>query len=153
MLAIQKRRIFKSTESLKAPRKQNWSSVAFNPSLLALMPNTLNLNVHKFQIYAFKITGFLNCSPGAAVKNYNNNWLPTALFVCLQCVCVCVCVCVFTTVCVLGWVKAWAQILSMGYLTWLHVSCHEYIMPKDTHGAKFFSPIKWLSRMPRPLIK
>ncbi len=133
MLAIQKRRIFKSTESLKAPRKQNWSSVAFNPSLLALMPNTLNLNVHKFQIYAFKIIGFLNCSPGAAVKNYNNNWLPTALFVCLQWVCVCVCV----HYCVCTWVGERLSSNSeygLPYLATRHamsISCQKILMTQS----------------------
>ncbi len=150
MLAIQKRRIFKSTESLKAPWKQNWSSVAFNPSLLALMPNTLNLNVHKFQIYAFKIIGFLNCSPGAAVKKII---IIGCLLHCLCVYSVCVCVCVCSLLCVYlgGWKpehKFWVWVTLPGY-----TSCHEYIMPKDTHDTKFFSPIKWLSRMPRPLIK
>ncbi len=120
MWAIQKSRIFKSTESLKAPWKQNWSSVAFSPSLLALTPNTLNLNVHKFQIYAFKITGFLNCSPGAAVKKK-----AVHCSVCVSTVCVCVCV-HYSLLCVCTWVGEMLSTNSeygLPYLATCYVTC------------------------------
>ncbi len=49
---------------------------------------------------------------------------PTALGVCSRCVCVCVCEsCVYySLLCALGWVKCRAEILSMGYHTWQHVT-------------------------------
>ncbi len=122
--------------------------MAFNPSLLALTPNTLNLNVHKFQIYAFKIIGFLNCSPGAAVKKIIIIGCPLHCL-CVYSVCVCVCVCVHYCVCT--WVGERLSTNSEYGLS--DLATRHAIMPKDTHDAKLFSPIKWLSRMPRPRIK
>ncbi len=45
-------------------------------------------------------------------------WLPTALGVCSQCVCSLLCVCV----CALGWVKCRAPISSMGHHTWQFIT-------------------------------
>ncbi len=53
------------------------------------------------------------------------------LRVCVHGMCVCMCVCSLLCVCVLGWVKCRAQILSMGHHTWPHVTSLSLFFTED----------------------